>query len=277
MKKVMFVVVMLLVASACFAQLQSPPSNVVGYVKINALANAGTPFGLPFKFWDVPTGGIPDYGVESTNPSDICGDQLNPGSPSTGDRILRQDNGEFSWRSATFVWSGLLETNSNMRPGRAYFYQNRTASARNFVLAGEVDNSGNYATILIGEGAANPYSWRDSRSVNRDDLNLVASGFTGGGGPTLSDRVVAQTGGTFFWRNLTPAWVGSLVTVEPGQAYYIVNADHPNDSWNYNYDASGNTGPLSRGLSPSKSNDGGSISKIGASPVVKTSPKSARN
>ena len=270
MKKVMFLVVLLLVASTCFAQLQSPPSNVTGYVKINALPLAATPFGLPFKFWDVPAGGIPTYGVVSTNPSDICGDQTNCGTPSTADRILRQDNGTTATRNCSNVWSGTLESTSGMTPGRAFYYQNRTASARAFVLAGEVDNTGNYATITMTEGAATPYSWRDSRSVNRDDLNLVASGFLGGSGPSTSDRVIAQTGGSFFWRNLVPAWVGSLVAVEPGQAYYVFNANHANDNWSYNYDASGNT--LSRNSGPNQKDDGTPISKVkvNAKPTAKT-------
>src|SRR5512143_3711710 len=105
MKKVMFVVVLMLVASTCFAQLQSGPSNVVGYVKVvcsaanpPSLPSAATPFGLPFKFWDVPSAGIPTYGVVSTNPSDIIGDQSRCGSIATADLIVRQDGGSQAYR-----------------------------------------------------------------------------------------------------------------------------------------------------------------------------------
>jgi hypothetical protein len=284
MKKAMFLVVMLLVATTCFAQLQSGPSNTVGYVKIIALGNAApgiqtvsTPFGLPFKFWDVPVGGIPTYGAVSNNPSDICGDQLTCGSASSADRILRQDNGNTAIRNSASgcAWTGSLETSSGMTPGRAYYFQSRQDADENFVLAGEVDNSGNYLTVSIGAGAQVAYSWRDSRSLNRDDLNLVASGFTGGTNSGNSDRVVAQTGGAFFWRRTSDGtWQGSLVTVEPGLAYYIHNR---HATYNYNYDASGNT--LVRGTEPAKRDEtGGTISKIISTPKVKAVSKgSARD
>lgn len=267
MKKVMFVVVLLLVASTCFAQLQSGPSNTVGYVKIVATASGYTPFGLPFKFWDVVSG-TPQYGVISNQPSDIVGDQANCGSFLTADRILRQDNGQNAYRAATAcAWTGLLESGSGMTPGRAYWYQNRTASNRNLVLAGEVDNSGNYATVSVTNNAYVPYSWRDSRSVNRDDLNLVASGFMGGTFLT-SDRIVSQTGGTNFYYTGS-AWSGTLVTVEPGAAYWIHNRNHANGAWNYNYDASGAT--VVQTPPASKDDNSGSISKVGSSKVTSKS------
>jgi len=227
---------------------------------------SSTPFGLPFKFWDVPAGGIPTYGVVSTFPNDICGDQPACGTPGGADQIVRQDNANFAFRmSPACTWTGSLQTAGGMVPGRAYWYANRTGVARNFVLAGEVDNAGNYATISITNNSYTAYSWRDSRSVNRDDLNLVMSGFLGGATPTLSDQVAAQTGGAFFWRTSGGAWQGSLVTVEPGAAYWIVNRNHANGTWNYNYDASGNT--LSIGDSPRNSDNTGTIGKASVTPV----------
>jgi hypothetical protein len=284
MKKVMFLVVMLLVASTCFAQLQSGPSNTVGYVKIVAVGDpapgvqtVSTSFALPFVFWDVPVGGIPTYGTVSTNPSDIGGDQLNCGGALTADRILRQDNGQNAIRNSASgcAWTGGLETGAGMGPGRAYYYQNRTDANRNFVLAGEVNNSGNYLVLLIPDNAFTPYGWRDSRSVNRDDLNLLASGFQGGTSSLNSDRVVAQIGGANFWRrNSDNTWQGGLVTVEPGSAYYIHNRATGNGAWNYNYDASGNS--LSVGVDPARRDDsGGSISKVGSSPTKSKAASSA--
>jgi hypothetical protein len=293
MKKVMFVVVALLVATTCFAQLQSGPSNTVGYVKIIATGDpapgvqtVSTPFGLAFRFWDVPVGGIPSYGVNSTNPSDICGDQLNCGTALTADRILRQDNGNNAIRNSASgcAWTGTLETGSGMGPGRAYFYQNRTDANRNFVTAGEVDNTGNYLTVLITNNAFVPYSWRDSRSVatgspggaaGAGDLNLLASGFTGGTSLT-SDRVVAQTGGaTCYFRVSDNTWQGTLTAVQPGQAYFIHNRNHANLAWNYTYDASG----AGLAISPDdtrRDDSGGTISKVPSSPKTKAGSSTTR-
>jgi len=281
MKKVVFLVVLMLVAFTCFAQLQSGPSNVVGYVKIVCGANAtpgtqtvSTPFGLPFKFWYVPSAGIPTYGVESDKPSDIAGDQLNCNNlSSNADRILRPDNGNNAYRltSLSCGYTGALETsvnwNDRMVPGRSYYYQNRTDAVRNFVLAGEVDNSGIYAPspegTVITAGVFANYSWRDSRSVNRDDLNLLAAGFNGGTLASNSDRVVNQDGsGANFWRRTTDnTWQGGIVTVEPGVAYWIHNRTNGGvGTYTYDYDASGN----SLMVSSPKSDDSGSIMKLNA-------------
>jgi hypothetical protein len=274
MKKVMFVVVMLLVASACFAQLQSPPSNLVGYVKFTAGGtgvNPHTPFGLPFVFWDVVSG-TPQYGVVSNNPSDILGDQPNCAGTLAADRIIRQDNGNPAYRSTTVGcgWTGALE-GGLMTAGRAYWYLNKTGADRPIVLAGQVDNSGNYATIQMTEGNYTPYSWRDSRQVDRDDLNLLAAGFLGGNTSILSDQVLSQNTGLFFWRDTNPVqWDGSLLNLEPGHAYWVFNRNHANDTWSYNYDASGAS--LSVGTPPTMKDNGATISKMDNG-TVKTKTK----
>jgi len=292
MKKVMFVVVMLLVASACFAQLQSPPSNVTGYVKFSA--SAGTPaapsftaFGQPFKFWDIGLPGIPTYGSPSTSPSDIFGDQPACNTIGFADRIWRQDGGAQAYRNSSVgcAWGGSLETGAGMEAGRAFWYVNKSGALRDIVMAGEVDNTGDYLSVACAAGVGDagiftPYAWRDSRSLDRSTLNLIASGWAGGTLPTNSDQVWQQAGGTFYYDTNGPTFGfnGSLVTLEPGKAFWILNRGSNGGAFNYNYDATGVNGPLSRGISPTKPADnGGSISKIGASPTGKTSVKGARN
>lgn len=249
MKRVMFVVVSLLLVGTCFAQLQSGPSNTVGYVKID-IATGSVPsptykeFGLPFQFWDVPANNVPTYGVNSNLPSDIVGTQTNCSTLSATDRISRQDNGAVAYRLATAcAWTGSLETGAaNMVPGRAYWYVNKSGAARTLVLAGQVNN-GNYGAVAIGAPVSpgtqvTAYSWRDARDVPNNQLNLLANGFLGG---TVSnaDRVQAQTGGTFFWfRTSDNTWQGSLTVVSPGKSYWILNK-HVGHTWNYNYLANG--------------------------------------
>jgi hypothetical protein len=256
MKKVLLVIVCLVFAASAFAQ-QSDPSNDVGYVKLN-VTGSGTPgvisvlsFGLPFKFW-VVTGGIPEYGNESTRPSSIVGSQAAPGSFTSADRINRVDNGQFAYRLAPANnWAGSLETNQNMVPGRGYQYVNKTGAARTLVLAGDVDNTGDYGVVAVAAPtppatqAATAYSWRDSRNVARESLNLLEDGFTGGSF-TTSDRVAQTVGGSFFYYNSTTlVWAGTLLNIVPGQYYNIVNK---HAAFNYSYDGEDGPAPFTDGV-----------------------------
>ncbi|MBU1984013.1 hypothetical protein KJ815_06355, partial [bacterium] len=192
MKKTIFVLICLLIATVCWA-LESAPSNEVGFYKINAVAGGYTAFGLPFVFWDVPTGNVPTYGTESRKPSDIVGSQANPGTFLSADRVIRQDNGNFAYRTPVTapVWTGSLETPGPlgaMEPARAYWYLNKTASARPIILAGQVDTSAGanlglpdpIPTVTVTANGYTPISWRDSRVILRSKLGLVAQGFVGG-------------------------------------------------------------------------------------------------
>ncbi|MBK6764902.1 MAG: hypothetical protein IPG71_00965 [bacterium] len=248
MKKVMLVIVCLVFAVSAFAQ-QSDPSNDVGYVKLN-INGSGTPgvvstlsFGLPFKFWNV-SAGIPQYGTESTRPSSIVGAQTNPGTVGGADRISRVDNGQFAYRTtgAGNPWAGSLETtgSGNMVPGRGYQYVNKTGAARTLVLAGDVDNSGDYGIVTVSAPtppatlASTAYSWRDSRNTAMANLNLLEDGFLGGT-VSSSDRVAQTVGGLFaYYNNGTAAWAGGLTSIVPGQYYNIVNKHAA--AWPYSYD-----------------------------------------
>jgi hypothetical protein len=294
MKKIMFVVVLLCLASTSFAQLFSGPSNTVGYVKIVAVGNpapgiqtVSTPFGLPFMFWDAPAGGIPTYGSESTYPEDIAGDQLNCNTTAlNSDRLLRPDNAHSAYRDSDLGcgWTGDLQTDPDlldrMVPGHYYFYQNRTDANRNFVLAGQVENSGvdggSYVGVLINNNQFNPYSWRDSRDRNRNDLNLRADGFTGGANALASDRVVIAdgTGGNFWYSTTLAAWQG-LAGIVPGAPYWIHNRNHVNGAWTYSYDATSGIDMVPVGPSE-KETSAGSMAKVGANPKVQAGKSTAR-
>lgn len=240
MKKVIFVLVSLLLVSYCWA-LESAPSNEVGYVKLTC-PNGYTNFGLPFVFWDVPTGNVPNYGVESRKPSDIIGSQATPGSIASADRVLIQ-GGISAYRNTAGIWTGQLETNGGdpglMEPGRAYWYQNRTANPLNIVLAGQVDKDAGVSlppavypipTLVVAPGYNN-YSWRDSRSVPVAELGLLTAGFVGG---TIanSDRVLVQGGANVYYRTSDGVWVG-FQNITPGVAYWIQNRHA--GTWNYDY------------------------------------------
>jgi hypothetical protein len=252
MKKVLLVVLCLMFAAASFAQT-SGPSNVAGYVKFTAPGTvvgtaSATPFGLPFQFWDVDDGtGIPTYGVESFRPSDIIGDQATSGSPVGSDKILQQEgNQAFRNSSNGDAWEGNLETDSagagSMIPGEAYWFINKSGAPIDVVLAGEVNNAGNYQTVTIlkptsGTNRATPYSWRDSRLVPLDSLDLIAQGFTGGATPSASDRLVEQGGsGNIANYLIGTGWDNpAFPEVTPGAAYWIVHKHPSGVDWDYNY------------------------------------------
>ncbi|MFZ5432468.1 MAG: hypothetical protein ACOZB3_01720 [Calditrichota bacterium] len=242
MKKVMFVLVSLLLVSSCWA-LESAASNAVGYVKTD-IPTGFQEFGLPFIFWDVPTGNIPTFGTESRRPSSIVGAQTNPGLPTTADKIIRQDGGAFALRTTAGVWTGTLQTGtSEMEPGRAYWYQNKSGAARVLVLAGQVDTSAGadfpslaaIPTVTMNPGFT-PYSWRDSRQLALNLLGLRTAGFVGGL-PTTSDKVIQQTGGQFAIMLATGSWpaTNSLQFITPGKSYWIQNKHAT--AWNYTYTA----------------------------------------
>lgn len=242
MKKVMFVVLCLLIASACFA-LESGPSNKVGYTKITAGANGFTPFGIAFKTWQVPTGGIPTYGTPGNKPSDIIGDQAFCGTAANADRVISQGTGSaFAWRlTPSCTWQNTLETASGMTASKAYWYRNFQVTPRDIVIAGEADVTTLPPSVIVSAGtqavpAYVPFSWRDPRSRNRDNLQLVVQGLHCGTSGT-GDRIIDQTsGGGFAIRICTPAgWFppASLVTVEPGRAYWIQNRGA---QYTYQYD-----------------------------------------
>lgn len=257
LKKVLFVMLALLIATSCFAQLQSGPSNKVGYVKITCGAGGtgsaavSTPFGLPFKFWTV-TGNIPQYGLPATNdgntkPSSIIGDQL-PHYINVlhAEKIVRQGGGtgggDIGWENLSGVWQSNLENNSTMEPGRAYFYVNKHA-ANTLVLAGEVANTPIDSSVFINAPATpgsafTALSWRNSRSDAVNTLNLIGTPGTrmiGGLTSTASDRLVEQGTGTIGWINLANVWSATgLQFITPGRAYWIINK-HVGHSWSYRW------------------------------------------
>ncbi|MCC6476909.1 right-handed parallel beta-helix repeat-containing protein [bacterium] len=225
--------------------MESAFSNHVGYAKVNCLGGVGTvatPFGIPFQTWNV-LDGVPTYGVNSSCPSDIFGEQLSCGTSVTADRIVGQSNNQFAYRNSAYScdWYDQLEFNCGTVPGGAYTYENNSGVDRDIVLFGEVNNSDSYASTTMLEGAwsSNPVSWRDSRSLHRSQLDLLASGFTGGT-LTTSDRVIDQISGAFFYYpSGAGSWAGALHSIEPGRAYWIWNKDHANNDWTYNFNPTG--------------------------------------
>ncbi len=256
LKNVAFVLALTVLVSFALA-LESGPSNTVGFVKITCTQSYDNAFGLPFEFWDV-VGGVPSHGTPSGMPSDIVGPgQLTGGAhPGVADRLIEQGGvGAYAWKSLAGVWSGSLETGGGMTAGKAFWARNMQLVDQDMVLAGEVDTS-TFGPIAIAALYDNALSFRDARLVNRGNLNLIGSGFTGGAHPGVSDRMIEQGGvGAYCWLNLASVWQGSLIDVVPGNAYWI--REMQGATWNYNY------GPGSVAPPPERpGNDDGKINRI---------------
>lgn len=230
LKKVAFVLALTVLVSFALAA-ESGPSNTVGFTKVACPAGAYTPFGLAFEFWDVVSG-VPTYGTSSGLPSDVIGDQMTVGTYTTADRLYRQGGAWcFRGNAAHPYWLGGLESAPGMETGYAYKVYNRQAGAQDLVLAGEVDTSTYAAPTVVASGDT-PLSFRDARVRPVANINLITSGFKGGG-YLDSDRFYEQ-GGSWCWYNTgTSSWVGALTQVTPAKAYRI--REKHATSWTYNY------------------------------------------
>lgn len=209
------------------------------FITVGGSGLISTPFGIPFMTWDVVRG-VPQYGVPSTDPSDIIGEQTPCAPLAVADRVLRQDNGEFALRNqnAGCAWTQLLEVNHNLRAPRAFWYQNRTGANRRIIIFGEADVTTASAPVTIIDSqndlTSTPYSWRDPRPVDRYNLQLLEQGFHGGTIGT-SDRVLSQVGGSFFYHRVSDhTWQGVLLQVLPGEAYWIQSFGHEAYTYIYN-------------------------------------------
>jgi hypothetical protein len=159
-----------------------------------------------------------------------------------------------------------------MEPGKAYWYLNKHA-ATTLVLAGEVDNSGNYDTLAVtaptsaASPVSTPMSWRLSRIDSVNKLNLygtVPNAMFYGGSSLSSDRLMEPATGYFtFYKTTGTAPLGwqmglisgtfYLPTVTPGRMYYLINK-HVAHPWTYTYNAGG--GVFTSKAEPSNENPG---------------------
>lgn len=204
-------------------------SNIVGYVDI-VCAPGSTPFGLPFRFWDVMNC-VPQFGVASSNPSDVIGCQLTGGTGATGDRVIQQ-GGSWAYRTTTMVWwAGTCEIVGCMTDGGAFWLWNRHSFTQDMYLAGEVDHTTVY-WVTIFPNTSTPLSFRMATDEPRSSMNLLTSGFTGGSGAT-SDRLIEQGGAWCYYNTTISNWSGALLGNTPGKAYWILEK-HGN-TWNYTY------------------------------------------
>ncbi|KQC05235.1 MAG: hypothetical protein APR54_00030 [Candidatus Cloacimonas sp. SDB] len=221
MKFSMSIVLIFLLFSIPLFALESEPSETVGYVKVEAISGY-TPFSLPFTFFDVTY-------TETLDLDDIIGNQLTGGDAFTGDQVYEVGGAFAYYNSSTEQWSGILE---NFTDNKAYYFKIQSGhSEADVYLAGTVLRESQSIYCDIGYTIL---GIREAGVIAIEDLDLIASGFTGGS-PFSSDQIIELGGGYAYYNTDTSSWNGTLTDIEPAKVYYIqVKTGHSAFTWNYN-------------------------------------------
>jgi hypothetical protein len=218
MKRVLFVFAMICVLGSLVA-LESAPSEVVGYVKIEAAPNVYTAISLPLEV---------DGMMVSEVFSDNSGTPMITGgvNPVYSDQIQQIGGGGSAWyNSATNQWVGDFVVDVT----KAYYAIIRNDHpAVDLYVCGVYDNTTIVTYDDILANVYTPVGFREAGSVNASELGLMDAGFTGGPNPVLSDQIQQIGGGGSAWFNTgTGLWVGDF-ELTPGAAYYLVIREgHP--------------------------------------------------
>ena len=228
MKKVLIFSILVLFLGSLFA-LESDPSAVVGFVKINAPANVYTTLGLPLEV---------DGQMVSTVFADGAGVPYITGgvNPVFSDQIQEVGGAAAWYNSGTSTWIGDFAVDVT----KAYYAVIRAANpAADIYICGLVDNTTvvNYAPVL--PNVYTTVGFREAGSaVMVGNIGLVAAGFQGGVNPVFSDQI-QEVGGASAWYNTgTSTWVGNF-PLTPGKAYYLVIRSGHTGLVSYSYPASG--------------------------------------
>jgi hypothetical protein len=227
MKKVLIFSILVLFLGSLFA-LESDPSAVVGFVKINAPSNFDTELSLPLEV---------DGQMVSTVFSDGAGVPYITGgtNPSASDQIQELGTGATAWyHTGLSTWMGDFAVDVT----RAYLAKIRSSNPTiDIYICGTVDNTTivNYAAIPANFDTE--LGFREAGSVMVGNVGLVAAGFQGGGNPNLSDQIQELGTGLTAWYNGS-VWIGNFA-LTPGKAYVLKIRSGHTGLASYSYPASG--------------------------------------
>lgn len=222
MKKVLILSILVLFLGSLFA-LESAPSDVVGFVKINLASNSWTAASLPFVFEDPDANGL--------DLSDVFGTQLDGNTPTDGDKVLSINTGQSAiYASAMGGW---FPAEIAMDSKHGYWINRNTANAtKDIYFCGKVTQEAiDYGTIAVGW---TPVGIKEAGVVSIDDLDLVASGFSGTT-PTDGDKILSiNTGQSAIYATAMGGWFPAAFNIAPTHVYWInVNAAHTGFNWIY--------------------------------------------
>ncbi len=207
---------LLLIAFGMLAAVESDPSEVVGYFKLDIAENQWQAISMPF-----------DYG---TNPPvlDVLGMQF-----SENDYCMDINTLDGATFYAGYGWDGLL---TEMQYGSSYFV-NRAAGngAGTYYLLGAVDPNG-FTKTIYGNGAWTAFGLNEAADVTlTDDLFGTAE--------TENDYVMeinTLDGATYY---AGYGWDGLLTAIHPHEGYYYNTVGIADFSWTYAPTRGGATQP----------------------------------
>ena len=216
MKKVFILSILVLFLSSLFA-LESSPSEVVGFVKLDAAASPSNAtysmFSLPFTFYDATH-------TQTMDLDDVVGDQLTAGNLFTADRIIEIGGNDAYLATGTPpTWTGSLV---DFTINKGYYFKVLAGhSAQDVYVAGAVENFAQTMPNCPALPSAISYTlvaFVEAGNVVLDDIGLIGTGFQSGNLFT-ADRII-EIGGNDAYHDGT-SWQGALTHLSPGKCYYI--------------------------------------------------------
>jgi hypothetical protein len=218
MKRFILPLMLLLFVGSLFA-VESAPSEVVGYFKLNISEGAYQAISLPFAYADL--------GINS-----VIGEQL-----SENDVVLDINSGSSTTFYSGFGWFGELE---NMAYGSAYFV-NRTAgnAQTDYFLLGKVDPQP-FTVTIGGMSAYTAFGINDAGAIVLDEELFGAN-------ETDGDVILDINSGasTVYYDGF--GWFGELTEITPTSAYfYNAAGTSPGFTWTYTPGRGIVSQPLSR-------------------------------
>ncbi len=216
MKKVFILGIVVLFLGSLIA-LESDPSEVVGFVKLDAAASPSnvtySMFSLPFTFYDATH-------TQTMDLDDVVGDQLTAGNFFTADRIMEIGGNDAYLATGTPpTWTGTLVDFTINKCN--YFKVMAGHSAQDVYVAGAVENFAQTMPDCPALPSAISYtlvSFVEAGNVALADIGLIGTGFQSGNIFT-ADKIMEIGGNDAYYDGTS--WQGALTHLSPGKCYYI--------------------------------------------------------
>jgi len=223
MKKILLPLLLIL-AVGMLAAVESEPSEVVGYFKINIPVGVWTPVSIPFQIIDGTVLNI--FGGNWA-----CNDDY-----SIADEIIDAYNGNVTYYYTGYDWDNTDP--SFTQPGHVYWiHRTQPQSDTNMFLLGKVSPQ-IFTLTMAGQdlGGWSPFAINDAAAVDPSSLNFTVTEPDWNTGAI--DKIICTNDGRIaeYWGAEYGGWNsldGLPFLIEPAKAYNFYS--NQNSSWNWTY------------------------------------------